>query len=227
MPTALGNVLKSAELYPWQRYRLDAVVIWSRLQPLLPTEFADLLQQAKTSLDILLTLATFTWLFGVPLALWTALRAAWPAGSLMVTVLAALALTGCIPPLVSPHIRRPARLVAATMLVVAVVTLLVTQLASIGPARAITARAGTFLLLVSGIALLAWALYRNAVQAGLGYSEKLKAAFDLHRWRVLDQLHLRTPLDLAEERVIWQQLSAMLYRGTPPDPEYYQYTVED
>jgi hypothetical protein len=227
MPTALGNVMKSAERYSWQRYRLDAVVIWSRLQPLLPSEFADLLQQAKTSLDLLLTLTTFTWLFGVPLALWTALRAAWPASSPMVTVLAALALAGCILPLVGRHTRRPARLAGATVLVVAVATLVVAQLSGAGPARTVTVRAGVFLLLVTGIALLAWALYRNAVQAGLGYGEQLKAAFDLHRWRVLDQLHLRTPPNLTEERVIWEQLSTMLYRGTPPDPEYYQYTVQD
>jgi hypothetical protein len=227
MPTALGNVLKSAERYPWQRYRLDAVVIWSRLQPLLPTEFADLLQQAKTSLDLLLTLVTFTWLFGVPLALWTALRADWPAGSPMITVLAALALIVCIPLLAGRRTPRPARYAAAAVLVVAVVTLVASPLSGPDPTRAVTVRAGAFLLLVAGIALLAWGLYRNAVQAGLGYGEKLKAAFDLHRWRVLEQLHLRTPANLTEERVTWEQLSTMLYRGTLPDPDHYRYTAQD
>ena len=121
MPTSLGNVLKSAERYPWQRYRLDAVVIWPRLQPLLPSGSDDLLQQAKTSLDLLLTLATFTWLFGVPLALWTVISAAWPAHSPAVTVLAALALVVGTLLLASP----PVRLAAAALLVVAVVTLAV------------------------------------------------------------------------------------------------------
>ena len=226
MPTALGNVLKSAERYPWQRYRLDAVVIWSRLQPLLPAEFADLLQQAKTSLDLLLTLVTFTWLFGVPLALWTALRAAWPTSAPVITVLAALALAAYIPLLASRRTSRPVRYAAAAVLVVAVVSLVVAQLSGPNLARAVTVRAGVFLLLVAEITLLAWALYRNAVQAGLGYGEKLKAAFDLYRWSVLEQLHLRTPADLIDERVIWEQLSTMLYRGTLPDPEHYRYIAQ-
>jgi hypothetical protein len=226
MPTALGNVLKSAERYPWQRYRLDAVVIWSRLQPLLPNEFADLLQQAKTSLDLLLTLVTFSWLFGLPLALWTALRAEWPTGSPIVTALAALALAACIPLLAGRRTRRPARYAAAAVLVVAVVTLVLARLSGPNLSRTVTVRAGVFLLLVVGIALLAWALYRNAVQAGLGYGEKLKAAFDLYRWSVLEQLHLRTPADLIEEQATWEQLSAMLYRGTLPDPDRYRYTAQ-
>ena len=226
MPTALGNVLKSAERYPWHRYRLDAVVIWSRLQPLLPAEFADLLQQAKTSLDLLLTLVTFTWLFGIPLTLWTALRAAWPANSPMITVLAALALAACIPLLAGRRARRPAKYAAGAALVVAIVTLVVSQLSGPNLTRAVTVRAGVFLLLVAAITLLAWALYRNAVQAALDYGEKLKAAFDLYRWSVLEQLHLRTPADLTDERVTWEQLSTMLYRGTLPDPDHYRYTSQ-
>jgi hypothetical protein len=227
MPTVLGNVLKSAERYPWQRYRLDAVVIWPRLQPLLPSESTDLLQQAKTSLDLLLTLATFTWLFGVPLALWAAIRASWPTHSPAVTVLAAVALAACILPLADRRTSRPARLSAGSLLVVAVVTLVMAPLVDSSTAAAVTVRVGVLLLLTAGIALLAWALYRNAVQAGLAYGEELKATFDLHRWRVFDQLHLQTPQDLNEERVMWEQLSMMLYRGTPPDSHHYRYVVPD
>ena len=226
MPTALGNVLKSAERYPWQRYRLDAVVIWSRLQPLLPAEFADLLQQAKTSLDLLLTLVTFTWLFGVPLALWTALRAAWPTSAPVITVLAALALAAYIPLLASRRTSRPVRYAAAAVLVVAVVSLVVAQLSVPNLARAVTVRACVFLLLVAEITLLAWALYRNAVQAGLGYGEKLKAAFDLYRWSVLEQLHLRTPADLIDERVIWEQLSTIVLWYTTRSWRHYRYIAQ-
>lgn len=174
MPTALGNVLKAAERYPVKRYGLDAVVIWPRLQPLLPAEFATLLQQAKTSLDLILTLVTFTWLVGLPLSALVALRIPWPAS-----------------------------------------------------AGALGVRITIFLLLSAAVVLVGRGLYHNAVAASLGYGEKLKAAFDLHRWRVLEELHLRTPPDLEEERVTWAELSGMLYRGTTPDSDYYQYRVEE
>jgi hypothetical protein len=222
MPTALGNVLKSAERYPWQRYRLDAVVIWPRLQPLLPSGSDDLLQQAKTSLDLLLTLASFTWLFGVPLALWTVISAAWPAHSPAVTVLAALALAVCMLLLAS----RPVRLAAAALLVVVVVTLAVAPFSGSSTACADIARAGVFLILAAGITLLGWALYRNAVQAGLAYGEQLKAVFDLHRWRVFEQLHFQAPQDLAEEQRMWEQLTIMLYRGTS-DSLHFRYAAQD
>ena len=201
--------------------RLDAVVIWPRPQPLLPSGSADLLQQAKTSLDLLLTLATFTWLFGVPLALWTVIGAAWPAHSPAVTVLAALALVAGTLLLASL-----ARLAAAALLAVAVVALAVAPFSGSSAACADIARAGVFLLLAAGITLLSWALYRNAVQAGLAYGEQLKAVFDLHRWRVFEQFHLQAPQDLAEERGIWERLTIMLYRGTS-DYHHFRYAAQD
>jgi len=36
MPTRLGNILKNAELYPTDRYQIDAVQVWPRLYGLLP-----------------------------------------------------------------------------------------------------------------------------------------------------------------------------------------------
>jgi hypothetical protein len=39
LPTRLGNVLLAAELYPYDRYRIDPVLFWPRLYPLLPDQF--------------------------------------------------------------------------------------------------------------------------------------------------------------------------------------------
>jgi hypothetical protein len=64
MPTRLGNVLRASELYPYERYRIDAIVIWPRLRPLLPEAPAAALVEDKTTLDALLMLRTLAILFG-------------------------------------------------------------------------------------------------------------------------------------------------------------------
>jgi hypothetical protein len=71
MPTRLGNVLRAAELYPHERYRIDAAVIWPRLRLLLPEAAADGLVEAQTALESLLLLRTLAAMFGLvaPVAL--------------------------------------------------------------------------------------------------------------------------------------------------------------
>jgi hypothetical protein len=54
MPTRLGNLYKSAELYPHERYRIDSVVVWSRFREVLPDAFVGRLQEVKTAVDFLL-----------------------------------------------------------------------------------------------------------------------------------------------------------------------------
>ncbi len=224
MPTALGNVMKAAELYPQQRYRLDAVVIWSRLQPLLPAEYTELLQQAKTSIDVLLTLSTYTWLFGVPLAVWSALRTAWPLSAAASAVVVAIALAAALPALTRRNRHWTNRAGAAVVLVAGALSVAFTVLPSSGIGTGIV-RAADALLLVVDVLLLSWAFYRNAVQAALSYAEKIKSAFDLYRWSVLDQLHIPRPSDLQEERALWEQLTSMLYRGALPADSHFQYVV--
>lgn len=65
MPTRLGNILKNAELYPAQRYDIDAVVMWPRLYPLLPDAFARLLGSARGSLELMLVISSLSMLFAV------------------------------------------------------------------------------------------------------------------------------------------------------------------
>jgi hypothetical protein len=56
MPTRLGNVLRASEVYPLDRYGIDAVIIWPRLQPLIPAEQSVLLEDRKVALDAMLKL---------------------------------------------------------------------------------------------------------------------------------------------------------------------------
>ncbi len=60
MPTQLGNIIRASESYSFQRYGIDAVIIWPRLQGILPNEFLESIKEAKTSLDLLTLFAAFS-----------------------------------------------------------------------------------------------------------------------------------------------------------------------
>jgi len=62
MPTRLGNVFKSAELYPALRYGMDGVLFWPRLYAVLPDRVAAGLGETRSMLERLLTLS---WLAGL------------------------------------------------------------------------------------------------------------------------------------------------------------------
>jgi hypothetical protein len=53
--TRLGNILKSAEDYPADRYEINAVVAWPRLYLVLPDRMRTTLAGAKASLDLMAT----------------------------------------------------------------------------------------------------------------------------------------------------------------------------
>ncbi len=75
MPTRLGNILRAAEIYPYERYGIDAAVIWPRLRPLLKPEVMALLEDRKTTLVFMLSVsllsATFSLIWCPLLALQT------------------------------------------------------------------------------------------------------------------------------------------------------------
>lgn len=45
MPTRLGNVLRSSEMYAYERYRIEEITIWPRLFNVLPVEFIRTLEE--------------------------------------------------------------------------------------------------------------------------------------------------------------------------------------
>lgn len=60
MPTLLGNILKNAELYPRDRYRIDAVLIWPRLYYLLSDRFVQTVADARGALDFMLVISSLS-----------------------------------------------------------------------------------------------------------------------------------------------------------------------
>jgi hypothetical protein len=70
MPTRLGNILKGSELYPNDRYQIDAVLIWSRLYHLLPDRTIQIITETLSNLNFTLAIATLSGLFSIISGIW-------------------------------------------------------------------------------------------------------------------------------------------------------------
>jgi len=222
--TRLGNIMRSAEQYPRTRYRLDPVVTWSRLQPLLPDEVSAPLKDAKAAIDILLTSVVYITIAGMSGAVWAGLYAPVrgdPALTVLTIVGASLAAVVLLP----RTGRGLDRFLAAAGLAIGLAAALALGRFADAPLwLAITGRTAIAVLLAAGVLVLALSLYRGACQAALAYAEQLRAVFDMHRWRVLEQLRLPLPTNLAEERKTWESVMRFLYRGDLSDPSTLKYT---
>lgn len=57
MPTRLGNILRASEMYALDRYGLNSVIIWTRLNPLLTDKSAIPLGDSKIAIDFMLLMS--------------------------------------------------------------------------------------------------------------------------------------------------------------------------
>lgn len=73
LPTPIGNILRAAERRPFDKYGLDAVVLWPRLWPALPETLRSDLLAARASLDRAAIAGVWGVLFCAfaPFTLWT------------------------------------------------------------------------------------------------------------------------------------------------------------
>lgn len=77
MPTRLGNVIKTAELYSTERYDADCVLLWPRLHHLFPPSFVAMVTDARASLELLLVISVLAIAFGLSAGarlLWAGVR---------------------------------------------------------------------------------------------------------------------------------------------------------
>lgn len=157
-PTRLGNVLTAAEEYPYQVYRLDTILWWPRLAPLLPEALRAQLDGALTPLIALINLSFLS---------------------------ALLALAG-------------------------------------GPFLVVIDRSAAdqpmwlFLAVLLGGLLVARLCYEAAIVQASDYGSLLRVAFDLHRHKILEEMHIARPTGLVQERRLWDALNQWVYRYIPP-----------
>lgn len=77
MPTRLGDILRSAEDYPRERYGLDPIALWPRLFPHLSEALRGALGATQEQLDLALRLATLSVLYGGVWGVVVAVQRAW------------------------------------------------------------------------------------------------------------------------------------------------------
>jgi hypothetical protein len=75
-----------------------------------------------------------------------------------------------------------------------------------------TTKALLFAICASGF-FLAWLCYRNSLHSARLYAELIKSAFDLHRWELLEAMHVKLPATLEEERKIWDDVTQLILRN--------------
>jgi hypothetical protein len=54
LPTRLGNVIRSFERYPDEQYGMESILLWTRLVSVIDKDYANIITDAKTSLDFML-----------------------------------------------------------------------------------------------------------------------------------------------------------------------------
>ena len=77
-----------------------------------------------------------------------------------------------------------------------------------------------WLLLTAVCLVLARVSYKGAIAAAIDYGETIRAAFDLHRFDLLEALRLEMPRDSATERALFDRLTSFLYFDSDADFTY-------
>lgn len=139
MPTTLGNRLRAAEEYPYERYGLEPLTCWPRFWLVLPDDTRKTLAAARSDLND-----------GAGLLFWSLLTACW-----------------------------------AILCPWAILALVVVPIA-----------------------------YQHMTAAALTYGDMIRAAFDLHRFRLYEALKFPLPTSVHAEKPAGAQLTEFLMRGT-------------
>jgi hypothetical protein len=99
-------------------------------------------------------------------------------------------------------------------------------LLAVAASAALLAQHGWWLAVPLAALMLAVLSYRAAVAAAIAYGVTLEAAFDLHRFDLLEALHLPLPPDRKTERILNEGLSDFLRQGVPVNFPY-THAVQD
>lgn len=78
MATSFGNIMRTAENYPYETYGIDAVAVWSRFVGVMPSEFADYIDNARASIDFAANLLFLSLMFSLQYIIFALITDSWP-----------------------------------------------------------------------------------------------------------------------------------------------------
>jgi uncharacterized repeat protein (TIGR01451 family) len=71
---------------------------------------------------------------------------------------------------------------------------------------------------------ICWAFYASSIGRASEWGDLVKGAFDLYRWKLLEQFGFeRTPATMEEERILWGSISAQMIFGDRPNARLLEY----
>ncbi len=82
-----------------------------------------------------------------------------------------------------------------------------------------------WLIKIAFFVFLSWAFYVSSIGRAHEWGDLVKGAFDLYRWKLLDQLGFkRIPENMDEERVLWEAISAQIIFGDRANARLLEYS---
>ena len=71
---------------------------------------------------------------------------------------------------------------------------------------------------------LSWGFYVSSIGRASEWGDLVKGAFDLYRWKLLEQLGFKTaPRNMDAERALWETISAQIIYGDRPNARLWEY----
>lgn len=209
MPTRLGNVLRSGEFYPKNKYGFDGILIWPRLVHLFPKTYSDQLEESNNKFIFLLNSAFLSWLIGLMCLAVSLIR--FPCTVLNTSWLK------------SAYLKPYSNFFCPSTF---------TQSQNFFQRGFSHLDGGDYFLLGILFIALGYLIYRISVIAAVEFSKIIRSGFDLYRFELLKALHQRIPKDLDEERAIWEKICHILISGdelsrTIPELNYTQSDSEE
>jgi hypothetical protein len=187
LPTRFGNIFRAAEDYPLDRYGMDAVVLWPRLVHSIPQSYYDKIEESNNGLAFLIN------------------------SSLLSFLMAILCVSACLfqlwlKPYAPASPPDPLHLPPGPVYFVPI-----QEAVFVYEQRALM----YFVLFLVMLALCLF-FYIVTLPVAQQHGDLIRSAFDLFRFKLLNELNFALPENRNQEYELWGRISRFMAIGDPP-----------
>ncbi|MBX3056678.1 MAG: hypothetical protein KF770_09420 [Anaerolineae bacterium] len=218
LPTRFGNILRSAESYPNEQYKIDSVVMWPRLIYVMNPTYYDMMDQSNNGLSFLINSMLLAGIMAI-----LCVGASFYQFSILPVTQAAYEIQAG--DYFLSHKKQPdeeAQQKFDDYQLLYFLPLEVTKAAQ----RAYVERAWLYLIasgLFVGVAIF---FYNASLPAARQYGNMIRSAYDLFRLDLMRTLKLPQPANLADEKHTWFLWTEFVTLGSLPEAEGSEQAVE-